>query len=118
QWLRKIICSLLEEIFMSKAWKSIFVVLAWLTFACVTLQTFLAGAAVFTDPTYWRHHITFVHFFEWLPILMVILSFPAKLPNAMKWQSAAIFLLIFAQYFTANFQGAGAVHPVLALVMF
>lgn len=96
----------------------LFALLAWLTVACVVLQTFLAGMAVFTDPIHWKHHTTFVHLFEFLPIILMILAFTGKLPNALRWQSAALFVLIFAQYFTAHFPGAGAVHPVIALLLF
>ena len=96
----------------------IFLVLAWLTFGCVTVQTFIAGMAVFTNPNHWETHTTFVHLFEFLPLLMVIFAFAGKLSSALRWQSTAIFLLIIAQYATANIPSAGAVHPVIALVMF
>lgn len=102
----------------AKVSRYVFVGLAWLTLGCVTLQTFLAGMAVFTDPSHWKDHTLFVHLFEYLPLLMLILAFTGKLPNALRWKSATLFALIFAQYFTANVPGAGAVHPVLALVMF
>lgn len=102
----------------AKVSRYVFVVLAWLILGCVILQTFLAGMSVFTDPSHWKDHTIFVHLFEYLPLLMLILAFTGRLPNTLCWKSAAIFALIFAQYFTANVPGAGAVHPVLALVMF
>jgi hypothetical protein len=87
-------------------------------FGCVTVQTFIAGMAVFTNPIHWQTHTTFVHLFEFLPLLMLVFAFAGKLSSAMRWQSTAIFVLIIAQYATANIPSAGAVHPVIALVLF
>jgi hypothetical protein len=95
-----------------------FRVTAWLMLACITAQTFIAGLAVFSNPAQWRTHVVFVHIFEYLPIFMLIFAFAGRLPNRVKWMSAALFALIFLQYFTANMPGAGALHPVIALVMF
>lgn len=95
-----------------------FAVLAWLFAACVVIQTFIAGSAVFGNAAQWDNHVMFVHLFEYLPLLMLIVAFTGKMPAAMKWWSAAALLLIFAQYATANVPGAGALHPVIALVLF
>ena len=65
---------------------------------------------------------SFVHYFELLPVIMLILSFAGRLPRTMRWQSLALFALIFVQYFTANIRGmlpwAAATHPVVALLLF
>jgi hypothetical protein len=96
----------------------VFLLLAWGLVICVCVQTFIAGLAVFTDPSHWKNHRVFVHIFESLPLLMLIFAFAGKLPGSFRWQSAGLIALIFVQYFTANFPGAGALHPVIALVMF
>ncbi|MDF2964105.1 MAG: putative rane protein [Paenibacillus sp.] len=96
----------------------VFLVLAWGLVACIVIQTFIAGLAVFNGPSHWSNHRIFVHMFEFLPLIMLVFSFIGKLPQALRWQSAGLFILIFAQYFTANFAGAGAVHPVIATVLF
>ncbi|MCQ6561594.1 DUF6220 domain-containing protein [Paenibacillus mendelii] len=96
----------------------VFVCLAWLFVGCIVIQTFLAGAAIFDDPGRWSDHAAFVHLFEFVPILMLLFAFIGRLPNKVRWQTAALFVLIFAQYFTSHVQIAGALHPVLALVLF
>lgn len=95
-----------------------FLGLAWLLAACVVIQIFIAGMAVFTSPSYWHNHIVFVHLFEFIPLLMLIFSFTGRLPYSLRWMSAALFVMIFAQFFTANFTGAGAFHTVIAAAMF
>lgn len=95
-----------------------FAVLAWTLVACIAAQTFLAGLAVFTSPAHWSSHRSLVHWFEVVPLLMLVFAFTGRLANAAKWQSGALFALIFVQYATANAPGAGALHPVIALLMF
>ncbi|WP_274361757.1 DUF6220 domain-containing protein [Paenibacillus thermotolerans] len=95
-----------------------FFTLAWILLACIVVQTLLAGMAVFSDPLKWRQHISFVHLFEFVPIVMLILAFTGRLPKRLIGESAGLFVLIFVQYFTANFPAAGAVHPVIALLLF
>jgi hypothetical protein len=100
----------------------VFVCLAAAFAACVLAQVFIAGMAVFINPLNWRWHTTFIHVFEFLPLLMLIFSFVGRLPVAQRWQSGGLFLLIYAQYFTANVAAplpfAAAAHPVIALVIF
>ncbi|RJE83982.1 hypothetical protein D3P07_24215 [Paenibacillus sp. 1011MAR3C5] len=95
----------------------IFIVFAWALVACIALQTFIAGMAVFDDAEHWRQHVIFVHLFEFIPLLMLLFAFPAQLPKRFKWMSLTLFLLIYLQYFTANMPAAGAFHPVMALVL-
>jgi len=101
-----------------KVGRFIFLGLAGLFVLCVTIQIFIAGMAVFTDASYWRYHVVFVRIFELFPILMLIFSFLGRLSKALRWWCVAIFILIYAQYFTAHFPGAGAFHPVMAAVLF
>lgn len=96
----------------------LYVGLAWGFVACIVIQTFLAGLAVFTDASHWNNHKVFVHIFEFIPIVMLITAFIGKLPKVLRWQSLALFLLTYSQYFTANLPQAGALHPVIALVLF
>ena len=96
----------------------IFFALAWLFLLCIVIQTFLAGLGMFTDSTYFKQHAAFVHFFEFLPLLMLIFAFTGKLRASFKWQTLGLFLLIYSQYITANLPVAGAMHPVIALLLF
>lgn len=96
----------------------VFILLSFVLAACILLQTFFAGAAIFTDPAIWRYHVNFVHFFEFIPILMLVFAFCGKLPNGFKWISGALLLLLFAQYATAHIPTISAIHPVIALLYF
>ncbi len=89
---------------------------------CVATQVFFAGLAVFVTPAHWARHISFVHVFEFVPLVMLILSAIGRLPVRLRWLSAGMFFLVYAQYFTANIRGQlpyiSALHPVVALLIF
>ncbi|MCC3371514.1 DUF6220 domain-containing protein [Cohnella sp. REN36] len=95
-----------------------FTLLAYLFAVGVLVQVFLAGMAIFVDSLRWRDHEIFVRVIEFVPLIMLILAFPGRLPQTLRWMCAGMFLLIFAQYFTAHFPGAGAFHPVIAALLF
>ncbi|WP_238402892.1 DUF6220 domain-containing protein [Paenibacillus mesophilus] len=96
----------------------IYLGLSWGLVACIVIQVFIAGLAVFGEPSHWHSHVLFVHLFEYLPLLMLLFAFIGKLPAAPKWQSFGLFLLVFSQYLTANLPGTGALHPVIAVALF
>lgn len=99
--------------------RSFFTVLAWVFAFCVVIQTLFAGLAIFSNPSYWSHHTSFVPWFQFIPIIMLILSFSGKLPIVLRWQCAALFVLIVPlQYANVHIPGIGAIHPVIALVLF
>ncbi|MBB6735729.1 DUF6220 domain-containing protein [Cohnella zeiphila] len=98
--------------------RTVFFGVACLFAACVAVQIFIAGLAIFTDSSHWHDHEVFVRIFELFPLLMLIFGFAGKLPVSFRWISVVLLLLIFAQYFTAHVQGAGAFHPVIAAVLF
>lgn len=89
---------------------------------CVTLQVFIAGMATFAGPQNWAMHVTFIHFFEFLPLLMLLCAFLGRIPASVKWVSGLQFLLIFYMYFAANMRGINpmlaATHPVVAVAIF
>lgn len=99
-----------------------FVILAAIFAMCITIQVFLAGLSIFVDPIHWAKHTAFVHMIEFVPLLMLVLSFIGRLPVKLRWQSAALFVLVFVMYFTANFISVSpivaAFHPVVALALF
>lgn len=107
-----------ERLTVTRGSRFIFLCVAGLFVVCVTAQIFIAGLATFTDSSYWHSHIVFVRIFELFPILMLIFAFVGKLPVFLRWMSLLILVMIFAQYFTAHFEGAGALHPVIAAVLF
>lgn len=97
-----------------------YVLLAGLFAVCVLVQVFIAGMAVFVDPANWSLHTTFIHVFELLPLLMLVLAFLGRLPRGLKWLPVGLWVLIIVQYVTANLFGSlvAAIHPVNALVIF
>ncbi|WP_026581570.1 DUF6220 domain-containing protein [Bacillus sp. J33] len=96
-----------------------FLTLAWIFSVSIAIQTFLAGLAIFTNYSYWTYHTTFVVWFQFIPILMLVLSFTGNFPKVIRGQVAGLFLLIVPlQYISVNIPGLGAIHPVIALVLF
>jgi hypothetical protein len=102
--------------------KSGFALLSVLFVISVVVQVFLAGLAIFVNPIHWLKHTGFIHLFEFVPVLMLIVSFVGKLPRWAIGQSAALFGVIFVMYFTANITPvipwAAALHPVIAIGLF
>jgi len=97
----------------------VFLILAWIFTVSIVVQTFIAGLAIFTNYSYWTYHTTFVVWFQFIPILMFLLSFTGQFPKLIRWQVAGLFLLIVPfQYVSINIPGLGALHPVIALVLF
>ncbi len=98
----------------------IFAILSAIFVICILIQVFIAGLGVFGEED-WEMHITFVHFFELIPVIMFILAFFGRIKGIPRWYSLGLFLLIMVQYATANVPNAGylaALHPVVALLMF
>lgn len=100
-----------------KVSRTIYLVLAWLLVACIVLQTFLAGLAVFNDPEHWSSHAIFAHLFQYIPLLMIAFAFAGRMPKGSAWLSFALFAMIFSQNVTANLPAVGALHPVMALAL-
>ena len=100
------------------------VVVGWLLAVGVLVQIFLAGRAVFIGPDWWAQHRAFVHTFEWLSPLAVVLAYGARATRATKILAWLTVLLLFIQYATAGSQsslgrlGLAALHPVGAALLF
>ncbi len=85
--------------------------------ACVLVQVFFAGVGAFGAD--WDRHLTFVHLFGALPLLMIPVAFVGRLSWGSKLLPALLVVLIGVQYATANSAvPAAAVHPVNALLIF
>ncbi|MGG3506128.1 DUF6220 domain-containing protein [Paenibacillus lautus] len=89
---------------------------------CIALQVFLAGFALFVDSTQWGMHGNFAMYFAPIPVLLFILSFPARLPKGIKMKSLVLIGLILLIFATAVFSEeigfAAAAHPVISLGLF
>ncbi|HEX8849829.1 MAG TPA: DUF6220 domain-containing protein [Gemmatimonadaceae bacterium] len=96
----------------------------WLLAAAVLVQIILAGRGVFVGPDEWARHRGFVHAFEWLSPLAVLLAYLARSPRAVKWLAWLTVLLLFLEYATAGttsslgHRGLAALHPAIAALMF
>lgn len=89
---------------------------------CIAVQVFLAGFALFVDSTQWGMHGNFAMYFAPIPVLLFILSFPARLPKGIKMKSLVLIVLILLIFATAVFSEeigfAAAAHPVISLGLF
>ncbi|MFD2924663.1 DUF6220 domain-containing protein [Halobacillus naozhouensis] len=106
----------------TKKGSKIFSVIVGVFSACIVVQIFIAGLAIFDTPLHWEHHRFFVHLFDKLALLILVLSFVCKMPASIRWQSGAMFFLVYLMYFSA-YVGAliswgAAFHPVLAMLLF
>lgn len=96
----------------------------WLLALAVLAQIFIAGRAVFVGPDWWKQHRAFVHGFEWLSPLAVVLAYPARASRTTKAFAWATVALLFSEYATAGWRsslgrfGLAALHPVSAAVLF
>lgn len=96
--------------------------LAWIFAAAILGQVFLAGLALFLDPSHWVRHAEFARYFSFVPILMLAVSFIARLPAPLRLQSAVLIGLVILLALSGLFSSAigylSAFHPVLALFLF
>ena len=79
--------------------------------AGVLVQIFFAGMGAFGAD--WSYHVTFVHFLEPLPLLMVPAAFVGRLPWGLRLLPLVLAFLIGAQHAFAHATvPAAALHPV------
>ena len=87
-------------------------------------QFLTAGLGVFVAPGWWARHRDFVHAFEWLAPLAVVLAYLGRVPRGAKVAAWLTVVLLFLQYATAGFRGSAgrvglaALHPVGAALLF
>jgi hypothetical protein len=104
----------------TRVMRVLYVVFAWLLALCLLIQVFLAGLAIFGTRSLITLHTTFVHYFEFLPILLIILALLGRTRHALVWFSLLLQVQIELQYFFAHFPVSvvAALHPVNAVIMF
>ncbi|WP_247004604.1 DUF6220 domain-containing protein [Halosolutus gelatinilyticus] len=97
-----------------------YLILAGFFVICVLVQIYIAGMAVFIDPSNWSLHTTFVHAFVPMLFILVVLALIGRLPRSLKVAPIGLFLLVAFQYMTAARYGSlvAAIHPVNAVVIF
>lgn len=99
--------------------RMIYSLFAWLFVACVAVQVFLAGLGTFGAMENWGRHVSFVHFFEFLPIVLFTLAFVGRLKRGLRWWPPVLFILIGFQYVTAHLGTVmvAALHPINAIII-
>ncbi|MBX5446578.1 MAG: hypothetical protein IRZ30_15555 [Sphaerobacter sp.] len=101
-----------------------FRILAWLFVGCVLVQVLIAGLAIFDTPLRWSWHENFVHMFEYLPLILLVLAFTGRMPRRIRWVSFGAFAMIGMQYAfiglarDLNIPAIAALHPVNAMLIF
>lgn len=102
--------------------RRIYAALAWITWLCIIVQFFLAGLGTFAGSDNWKLHTTFVNYFEFLPIVMFLLSFFGRIRGGLRWIGLGLYALITFQHLSVQvFSGIGAIaalHTVVALALF
>ena len=113
-----------KEIHMFVKWiRILYLILAWLFPIAILVQVLFVGLSLFTSQSYWDAHFSLGHMIVVLPILLVILAYPGRLPRRtiiLTWLALGTYL-VQAEVFAAIRADAplfAAFHPVLALVLF
>ncbi|MET3545844.1 hypothetical protein ABID47_002455 [Paenibacillus favisporus] len=88
--------------------------------ACVVVQVFFAGLGILVDPGDLQLHRVFANVFEFVPIVMFVLSFLGDIRGGPRWWPLALFALTALQHITIqNVTGSlRALHAVDALLLF
>ncbi|WP_409175940.1 DUF6220 domain-containing protein [Brevibacillus fortis] len=104
-----------------KILRYMFIVLAWVFFAFIIVQVSLAGLGLFVNGEHWEMHRTLAQYFALIPVGMLVLSFPGKLPVHLRWICLGLYLMIVAQFLTVIYSShlgiLSALHPVIALFL-
>lgn len=96
--------------------------------ACLALgviaQVLVAGLGVFAGAGWWPRHRAFVHAFQWLAPIALVLAYLARAARATKVLAWLAVALLWLQYTTAELRlrpdraGWAALHPVGAMLLF
>jgi mercuric ion transport protein len=104
--------------------RMIFLIGIWLFIACLLIQVFLAGMAVFMSRSWWTMHIMFAHIIGVLTLILLAAVFLGRFPRKVWELTVLIAFLLLMQGITIhlsripNLSLTAAFHPVNALLMF
>jgi hypothetical protein len=103
-----------------QAFRYLYAAVAALFVVGVVYQVFLAGMAVFGGGV-WGSHVDFGYLVASLPLLTVILAWPAKAGRRNLWLAGGLLVLAQVQTFLPSFRLdapiVAALHPVNALAL-
>lgn len=104
-----------------QTWRYLFAGLAWLFLIAVVVQVFLAGIGLFGVSDMELHRGVGYNL-PILPLLMLLLAWPARIGRRTVWLTLTLFLVTMIQTLLPSFRGSVAViaalHPVNALLVF
>ncbi|MBS4201757.1 hypothetical protein KHA93_19320 [Bacillus sp. FJAT-49732] len=107
---------------IGKAIRGFFAVLSVMFFIAIICQVFIAGVALFADSSQWAFHKSLVVYFEFIPLVMFVLTFFGGIPKKLRWHSLGLYVMVALQYVTVGLSGkvpyVTALHPVIALLLF
>ena len=104
--------------------RTLLVAIAALLAVSLLGQVLIAGLAVFTGPVWWPRHREWVHFFEWLAPVALVLCYVARAPRGAKVCAWIIMALLWLQYTTIEQRLVpghahwAALHPVGGALLF
>lgn len=102
----------------------LFLIGIWLFIACLLIQVFLAGMAVFISPSWWAMHIMFAHIIGFLALILLAVVFLGRFQQKVLASAGMIVFLVLMQGITIhlshipNLSLTAAFHPVNALLLF
>lgn len=106
---------------ISRSARILYVLGACLFLAGVLAAVFLAGMGFFARHAYFRTHTELAYTLGLLPLVLIVLSFAARLPRGTKGLTALLFVLYMVQIGLPSFRGSAsavaALHPVGALFL-
>ena len=98
---------------ISRCSQLLYIFVAWLFALCIVLQAFLAGLSIFAGPAWWAIHVEAGHWFNPIPILLLLLAFSGRFPRSIVLLSGLLFIQYEVQ--VALIEVAGSLRwPVLA----
>ena len=105
---------------LNRTMRILYSVFAWLFALCLLIQVFLAGLSIFVSASLISLHVSFVHLFEFVPLLLLIFSLLARFPRVIPWLSLLLIVQIASQYALIQIPVPylAAFHPVNAVIMF
>ncbi|QHW33956.1 hypothetical protein GZH47_26265 [Paenibacillus rhizovicinus] len=88
----------------------------------ILAQVFIAGLAMFVDSADWVAHTNFARVFIVFPVLIILLSFMARLPVSYRLKGIQLLVMVILMFVTADLSSQigflSALHPVIAIGMF
>jgi mercuric ion transport protein len=90
----------------------------------VLAQAYLAGFAAVIDADYWSFHKTWIAIFQWLSVLLVLVTWAGRRDPTTRWLSFVPIVLIAAQYSSIHLalrhgvSWLAGLHAVIGFVLF